>query len=156
MVISIGVRYCDAVAFFVSSLMMVANWSKVIWTLYQHQLVENFVEKDQATIPSPLAESRPFKVVKHGLDWSGIGSVSVLIQYPSGGTVLYSLQFVNVFGSVGIPYCGRVLQVWSYQGLVGSSFQGGAGDFQVSFQKSETSVGFIGDVINMTVPAQVF
>ena len=63
MVFSIGVRYSDAVAFFVSSLMLVTNWCKVIWTLYQHLIIEDFVEKDQATIPSPLAESWPFKVV---------------------------------------------------------------------------------------------
>ena len=35
-VFSIGVRYCDAVAFFVSGLVVVANWSKVIWALDQH------------------------------------------------------------------------------------------------------------------------
>ena len=96
-----------------------SNWSEVLGVIYGNQVVDYFVEEDEADVSSPLFQATPLQVLEHG---SNTGFSAVVVTGITGCSPLNHLQLLLVFLSVGVPYCRCIFQLRSDKGFIGISF----------------------------------
>eukprot|EP00745_Piridium_sociabile_P027725 TRINITY_DN44613_c1_g1_i1.p3 TRINITY_DN44613_c1_g1~~TRINITY_DN44613_c1_g1_i1.p3 ORF type:complete len:200 (-),score=27.45 TRINITY_DN44613_c1_g1_i1:1862-2461(-) len=127
-------------------------WDWPVWGVDGNLSMMEFEESCEPCLAPPVSEWGPVQLGKHVFH---AGCLAVPVDHPAGSTTLHLLHSADVLGSVWVPYRCGILKYGPNKGFVCLLLDRDGAHLQVAPEKAKGLVGFVRDVGDVGVPAQI-